>query len=174
MAKICDNNSAGVIIRNNQGELLLIERKSWPYGMAMPAGHLDGDTSEIGAVREIAEEVGLNILSQELVLEKEFDNPCKRTGGDHHRFYVYKAEEWIGKPFIREEEKDKVRKIIWVSIGKLELLSARTEEFADRYGLDPEKDTAPLTRALCDDKKWQNNPGLEPVWRLILKSLKVI
>lgn len=174
MAKVCDNTTVGVVMKNKQGDLLLIERKNWPYGMALPAGHLDGDSAEKGAVREIAEEVGLNILSQELVFEKKLDNPCKRIGGDKHFWYVYEAKEWRGEPFIREEEIEKVRKISWTPAGELKALSVRTEEFARRYWLDSEKDLASLTYALCDDKEWQNWPGLEPVWRLILKSLKII
>ena len=173
MAKICDNTSVGVIIKNRQGGLLLIERKSWPYGMALPAGHLDGDDPEKGAVREIAEEVGLHILKQKLVLEKDYDNPCRRTDDDHHRWYVYEATEWTGEPFIREEEEEKVRKIDWFGADDLKLLAKRTEDFARKHGFTTE-DTTPLTKALCSDEEWQNEPGLEPVWYSILKELKLI
>ncbi len=40
MPKICDNKSVGIIVwRDNK--VLLIERKKFHFGFALPAGHLD-------------------------------------------------------------------------------------------------------------------------------------
>ena len=109
-----------------------------------------------------------------MVLEKDFANPCKREGGDHHRWSVYGAQEWSGETSIREEEKEKVRRISWTSAEGLRQAVARTESFARKYELDPAGDLTSLTRRLCEDVEWQNEPGLEPVWYLILKELRLV
>jgi ADP-ribose pyrophosphatase YjhB (NUDIX family) len=55
-----------VVIRN--GAVLLIRRKNPPEGYALPGGFIDyGETAEAAAVRELAEETGLEALSLQLL-----------------------------------------------------------------------------------------------------------
>ena len=59
--KYCDHTSVGVLIHNDNNELLLIERGTFPFGMAAPAGHVDQhDSCEEAAIAEVREEVGLD------------------------------------------------------------------------------------------------------------------
>ena len=79
MAKICDHTSVGMLVWKDE-KLLLIERMKFPPGFAVPAGHVDADsTYEDAAKRELKEEVGLDAENLELVLEIRKENPC-RTG----------------------------------------------------------------------------------------------
>ncbi len=57
-----------VALRNDQREVLLIQRKNDPYAghWALPGGFLDMDeTVEQGACRELKEETGLDVVSLE-------------------------------------------------------------------------------------------------------------
>ena len=58
MSKICDNKSVGILIWKDD-KLLMIERKKYNFGFALPAGHNDGMDLEQTAKKELEEEVGL-------------------------------------------------------------------------------------------------------------------
>ena len=91
MSKVCDHTSVGMLVWNGD-ELLLIERAKPPFGFAVPAGHVDGDSSyEVAARRELKEEVGLDAVNLELVAEGRKENPCRREGGSWHYWKFYKA-----------------------------------------------------------------------------------
>lgn len=86
MNKTCDHTSVGMLVRD--GDLfLLIERATFPFGFALPAGHVDGDPSfEAAARRELREEVGLETATLKELLDKHMDNPCRREGGTWHHW----------------------------------------------------------------------------------------
>src|SRR3989344_6505300 len=68
MPKKCDNTSVAVIVKDldcrnfSLDRILLIERKIYNPGFALPAGHCDGDDVEKTAKKELFEEVGLTAL----------------------------------------------------------------------------------------------------------------
>lgn len=75
--KICNHTSVGVILKNADSQILLIDRKLFPLFFACPAGHLeDEEQPEAGVIREAKEEVGLDIYNLKLVLHERFNNPC--------------------------------------------------------------------------------------------------
>ncbi len=90
--KRCDHTSVGMFVWRD-GKLLLIERKRFPFGFAVPAGHVDGDaTYEDAAQRELKEEVGLDAGKLELISDIRKENPCRREDGTWHHWKLYKAE----------------------------------------------------------------------------------
>jgi len=77
--KRCPNGSVGVIIENSLGHILLIDRATFPYGYAAPAGHTEiGEAPEDAARREVVEEVGLTLQDLTLVWRGVIQNPCRR------------------------------------------------------------------------------------------------
>lgn len=154
---VCDHTSVGMLIWRDE-KLLLIERKKFPHGFAPPAGHVDGDaTFEIAARREVEEEVGLTVLSLELVAEGRKDNRCRRVGGSWHDWRVYQvtvdeAQEAIGNT--RE-----TRQIGWYSREDLARLARRTEEYL---------------AGRVSEEEWRVCPGLETVWYEWLRFLGVL
>src|SRR3989344_7546233 len=96
MPKICDNKSVGIIVRKD-GKLLMIERKKYPFGFALPAGHQDGDSPEKTAAKELSEEAGLMAENLEKRLEVSFNNPCRRDGGTYHDWTIFEASRWHGE-----------------------------------------------------------------------------
>lgn len=92
LPKFCDHTSVGVLIYNEHNELLLIERGTFPFGMAVPAGHVDDHPSyEEAAIAEVREEVGLEVSNLKLVAEGRRENPCRRTNGKWHYWKIFEA-----------------------------------------------------------------------------------
>src|SRR3981081_8933 len=97
----CDHTSVGVIIENEQGEIALVQRARFAAGIAPPAGHIDDHGfPEQAAVDEVSEELGLTLaiegLSRTVIQRRHVNNPCRRMGGDHHNWWIYKAANFEG------------------------------------------------------------------------------
>lgn len=153
--KKCDHKSAGMLVWKDN-KLLLIERKKPPFGFAVPAGHVDADSSfEEAAKRELKEEVGLNAKSLQLIIEGKKENPCRRQGGNWHYWKIYKIEtEGEVGP-----SKKETKQAEWYLTEEIRQLGSRTENYL---------------RGEISEEEWQNSPGLEPIWYEWFKQLKII
>ena len=167
MAKTCDNKSVGVIIRD--GELFgLIKRINYPISYAFVAGHLDGETAERQAKNEAQEEAGITILELRELLHKAYKNPCKRDGGNGHEWTVFEATKWEGVLRASSDAKE----AFWVKPEDLKKLIDRTYSFLGTKGIDlKDSNVDRATVALATDAEWLKNPGIEPVWCLMLKEI---
>ncbi|MBI2640070.1 MAG: NUDIX hydrolase [Candidatus Sungbacteria bacterium] len=165
--KVCDHKSAGVLVENDE-KILIIERKKFPAGFALPAGHLDSDSFLDAAFRELQEETGIEALKLELLLNEEVQNPCRRENGTHHQWQVFRASNWKGdlKP-----SEDETKTAEWASRKRVLDLAERTETFAKKYEI-PISDISNLTTTLSNDPEWQSSPGLEPVWHHLLGRIE--
>ncbi|MDD4901842.1 MAG: NUDIX hydrolase [Patescibacteria group bacterium] len=114
------HQSAGAVIKNNQGEILLIERAIFPFGWSCPSGHIEeGENPEQGMKREIFEETGLKVRKSRLLFNEFLDwNECSR-GVVGHNWFLYEVSEWTGK--LKKEESE-VKNINWVAISELKKL----------------------------------------------------
>ncbi len=81
--------SVGAVIERG-GKYLLIDRAIFPYGFAGVAGHIDeGENEKQALIREVKEEINLDIEKADLLFEEELDwNKCSR-GITSHYWYVY-------------------------------------------------------------------------------------
>jgi len=155
MSKICDHKSVGMLVWKGD-KLLLIERAKFPFGFAVPAGHVDDDpTFEAAAKRELKEEVGLDSVDLELMLDIRKENPCRREGGTWHQYKLYKVHT-TGDVSGSAVETKQTR---WFSIEEIRALAERT----DRY----------LNKNIPEDE-WQRDPGLEPVMYDLFKDTGII
>lgn len=171
MAKICDNTSVGIIIWR-EGKLLIIERKKYNFGFAIPAGHQDGDDTVITAKKELEEEIGLiaDEFQEKVVLE--LPNPCKREGGTHHLWHVLEAKNTRGEIKPSEEE---TKSYIWADLPKLKLLARNLEEFSKKIGIELQIQNLPvIVKATNEDPTWIKAPGLEPPMYFLFKKLQII
>lgn len=156
MAKVCDNKSVGIIIKNPVGDVLLIERKKFPFGFAALAGHIDDFSSPEACARgEVFEEVGLKVTELKLVHEETKNNPCRREGGDHHHWWIYEAGV---EGYIRASL-DETKQVGWYSKSMISDLSKRTELYQ---------------KQVVSEADWENAPGLEPVWYEFFKELNLV
>ncbi len=124
----CDNTSVGVIVEN-EGDILLIERARFPWGWAAPAGHIDehGGPDE-AAITEVREETGLMIPIEglERVIEaRRVENQCRRVGGDHHVWTVFKAESATRDT---TPSPDETSGMLWATPVQLTQMIERTQQ----------------------------------------------
>jgi ADP-ribose pyrophosphatase YjhB (NUDIX family) len=125
--KYCDHTSVGVLIYNDNDELLLIERGTFPFGLAAPAGHVDQHASyEEAAIAEAKEEVGLDIRELRLIAEGRRDNPCRRVNGTWHYWKIYEAR---AKGTVRLSPRE-VKQAEWCSVSRLVELGMISSERA--------------------------------------------
>ena len=122
MKKACDHTSVGILVSRDD-KLLLIERARFPFGFALPAGHVDDDpTFESAAARELKEETGLVVRALALVAEGRKENCCRRTDGTWHYWKLYKADAESET----RENGDEVRSSGWYSKADIKRLAQRT------------------------------------------------
>ena len=176
MARPCDHTSVGIVIWNDLDELALIKRSNYPEAIALPAGHCDGDTFLEAAIREAQEETGLTPKNLVLRFAERLDNPCKREDGLYHHWQVFEVVTWSGTLTAGSDAKE----VFWVPRKQLYRYAHRTEYFMHKYQISC-GDIGMLTHAIFGDptlhntdSEWKENPGLEPVWYFILKSIRIL
>lgn len=156
MSETCDHTSVGMIAENENGKILLIERKKPPFGFAPPAGHVDGDESfEIARDRELMEEVGLTAINVTLIYEGRKENVCRREGGDWHYWKVYKVEV-EGDIQVSKAE---VGRYGWYDRDQVKFLLERTVQYKNGQ---------------ISDDEWKEQPGIEPVWAELFSDIDII
>lgn len=168
-AKVCDNTSVGMIVRNQHGHIAVIERRNFPLAYALPAGHCDGDSYPQAAIREAKEEIGVEAISQEKTWGGTFSNPCRRQGGSHHDWQIFEVKEWHGTPSAGSD----ARTLIWLPENSILSLARRTASISKKYWQTGQSHLE-LTRHLASDPEWQNYPGLELVWCNILTMIGIL
>ena len=98
------HRSVGAIIRKGN-QILMLDRKKFPFGWACPAGHIDeGESPEQAIEREIKEETGLDIKNfRPLIHEFVEWNECSK-GKRGHDWYVFEADDFEGELKMNEAE----------------------------------------------------------------------
>jgi 8-oxo-dGTP pyrophosphatase MutT (NUDIX family) len=174
-AKTCDNKSVGQIIKKGDA-FVVIERRNYPQAYALVAGHCDGESFGDAAIKEAREEANITIEENEPVWQGRIDNPCKREGGSFHDWLIFEAKKWSGEL----KAGDDAKRFFLCSPEELGKLAARTEYFAEKYGVSPLQ-VGKLTLRIFGnpakkntDPEWAAYPGLEPVWYFILKQIHVL
>lgn len=166
MAKICPNDSVGVIIKKD-GKYAVIKRKNYPVAYAFVAGHLDGADPETQARAEAEEEVSAKVSSLASRIENlDLQNPCKRENGTHHVWWVYEADV----PGATLKAGSDAAEAFWLSRNEIVALMERTRNFAERHGVRLD-DLAVSTPAIVKDPEWEADPGFEPVWTVLLDKI---
>jgi ADP-ribose pyrophosphatase YjhB (NUDIX family) len=113
----CHPCIGAIIIRDNQ--ILMIDRKKFPFGWACVAGHIDeGEEPEKSLFREVQEESGLNIIDYQLLFEEEINNPCRR-GINYHYWYVYECK--VSGEIIKNYEE--TNDIKWIDLDRIKELT---------------------------------------------------
>ena len=155
MSKTCDHTSVGMLVWREKS-LLLIERARFPFGFALPAGHVDGDaTFEDSARRELKEEVGLETSDLNLIAEGRKENKCRREDGTWHYWKIYQVTA-TGE--IKRSE-DETKKAGWYNTDQIKALAYKTEKYNNKE---------------ISEEEWNKSPGLEPVMYDWFKELKII
>lgn len=92
---------AGCIIKNEQGKILLLHRDDGRYKQwEIPGGKIEkGEEPEAAAIREIKEELDIEVVIDTNIGEKEF------TERDRQLHYIwYSAKSGQGQPKVNESQ----------------------------------------------------------------------
>lgn len=102
----------GVIILNNEGQVLIGKRKgSHAQKYSIPGGHLDsGETFEECSIREIKEETNLDILNPNVIAVTNNLDTYKEEG-KHYISIVLLVENYSGE--LKNMEPEKCEEWIW-------------------------------------------------------------
>jgi 8-oxo-dGTP diphosphatase len=113
----------GALIRL-QDKILLLKRRSYPYGYDIPAGHVEyGETPEQAAKREIFEETGLRVKDPTLIYNGVLKGNKCRYGAENHIYYFYEYKAPNEHPILSDESES----VGWYTpeeIGALALVSS--------------------------------------------------
>ncbi|MBU2028666.1 NUDIX hydrolase [Patescibacteria group bacterium] len=106
------HRSVAAVIRNKDGEILMLDRVNPPFGWACPAGHANEEENpEQAMIREVKEEVNVDVKKYKLLHHEFIEwNECKK-GVKGHDFFVYEITEWKGDVKSNYEAKN----IKWIS-----------------------------------------------------------
>ena len=108
-----------LIVRNNEGKILLQRRQGtnlWPGFLGLPAGYIDsGEDAYEALIRETKEELGINILCDDIV---DTFVVCRRNKSISSYYDVYfEVSKYDGT--IQVMEPDKCSELVWADINNL-------------------------------------------------------
>jgi 8-oxo-dGTP diphosphatase len=103
-----------VIVRNTQGEILLMRRANTGYmdgKFGLPSGHVEQNESFVAAaVRELREETGLKCTEEDM--EHRLTLHRYQESGEHDYVDIFfEVTNWQGKP--KNTEPHKCSELIW-------------------------------------------------------------
>lgn len=168
----CDHRVSAVLIKRwvqvlgaERPEYLMIQRATFPFGVAPVAGHVDDHGNyRDAAVAEVREEVGVELDPSGLTLLDivSLANRCRRPHefgrlGARHLWAIYHAT--VPADTEVTPAPDEATRAFWASLGEIRELRGRTVRAAARA---PSGVAALL--ALLASLHEPREVGLEPVW----------
>jgi hypothetical protein len=102
-------------------------------------------------------------------MTSKYSNPCRRHVHSWHQWRVFEAKSWSGEVAVGSD----ASRAHWFSRQKIGELADITNKAMKRLNVS-EEDLRTSTRALSDDSQWISNPGIEPVWLVILRRLGIV
>jgi phosphoglycolate phosphatase len=113
VSQVFPEPTVGGLIQRNDGTVLLCDSHKWPGLYTVPGGHVElGETCEDALVREIKEEVGLDIKVLELISIQQVIYPKEFWKRAHFIFFDYLCSaEQNQDPIVDSNE---IQSTIWV------------------------------------------------------------
>lgn len=113
LSQVFPEPTVGGLVQNDLGKVLLCDSHKWPGVYTVPGGHVElGETFEDALVREISEEVGLEVKVQELLSVQQVIYPKEFWRKAHFIFFDYlcKAE---GNQAVKVDSNE-IQNAVWV------------------------------------------------------------
>lgn len=106
---------AALIIENDH--LLVVDRRTYPFGLELPAGHVEYDeTLEEALRREVYEEVGIKVTGATLLAQLEHPISYCRYGSDVEEWSIFLIEGRKGETIASNSE---VESSSWIPLKHL-------------------------------------------------------
>jgi 8-oxo-dGTP pyrophosphatase MutT (NUDIX family) len=113
------HETSGIFVRGEGQKFLFFERMTYPFGLTIPAGHVDqGEKPAKTAQRELGEETGIKLPGQnfEFIATDDIQGDQCRRGADTHRWHSFacvKPPSAIVKVNPREGSRP-----VWLGLGQ--------------------------------------------------------
>ena len=113
MTQVFPEPTVGALIKNREGKVLLCESYKWPGIYTVPGGHVDlGETFEEAIVREIKEEVGLDVKVVELISIQQVIYPKEFWKKAHFIFLDFLCS--VENDQVMKLDQNEIQSVIWV------------------------------------------------------------
>lgn len=117
MNQLYPEPTVGALVQRRDGKILLCRSKKWPNLYTVPGGHVElGETLEDALVREVKEEVGLDIDVIELVSVQQVIYPAEFWKRAHFIFFDFLCRTKGDEQAI--PDRDEIQEVVWVSPEK--------------------------------------------------------
>jgi len=114
MSQIFPEPTVGGLIRRPDGQVLLCSSHKWPGVYTVPGGHVElGETCEEALVREVKEEVGLDVKVVDLLSIQQVIYPKEFWKKAHFIFFDYLCSVEGDQTVC--VDKDEIQDTIWTS-----------------------------------------------------------
>ena len=102
------------------GKYFLVERATFPSGFALVTGHVEeGENEEEALVREVKEEIGLDVIKHQLIFKDKRENTLCNKGAVFHNSFIYNCEV-KGKIKLNKKEN---KSYVWLSKEEIKKIS---------------------------------------------------
>ena len=126
------HKTVAALVKMN-GKYLFLNRRNFPFGYALPTGHVyDNETPEEAMRRELFEETGLNLEGGKLILNESIYDRCK-NGGDVHEWFLFEYN-CKNRKVVHNEESSQVIAAREDELKKLDIVTS-TKYVLSRIGL---------------------------------------
>ncbi|MFI5420826.1 MAG: NUDIX domain-containing protein, partial [Nitrososphaerales archaeon] len=114
MSQVFPEPTVGGLVQRPDGTVLLCDSHKWPGFYTVPGGHVElGETCENALVREIKEEVGLDIEVTELVSIQQVIYPKEFWKRAHFIFFDYLCTVDEGQT--PKVDSNEIQAVIWAT-----------------------------------------------------------
>ena len=133
-----------IFIQNHQKKLLIQKRSKLQGGKyGITSGHtLGGESAKKGAIREIKEEIGIDIVSQELKL-------IYKTNIDENLYNLYYLEKDIELKNLKLQ-KEEVENVYWYTIDEINKIIQKQEFYLKQI-----EALKIFEKYIKEEEKWQ-------------------
>jgi nucleoside triphosphatase len=133
MPQLYPEATAGALIVNSKGDVLIVRSSKWNDKFTVPGGHIElGERAEDAIKREVKEETGLDVEPVELLLVQQAIYPENYYKHEHFIFMDYLCRTESSEVVLDGRE---LQDYVWVKPEKaLELdLENYTRNFVNKY-----------------------------------------
>ena len=145
MATNITDLAIGILVWDDQDNLLLLENESYPWGFAPPTTIAKAGSKPEKVADNLLQQLGIKVHNLDKIHDDTEDSAEHRRNGTYYQWIIYEASFGNQHKGVTEEEP----KAAWVNSRRLQWLADRTKAYQEDQ---------------ISDQNWEESPGLEQAW----------